>query len=200
MTQQRSEETRAKILAAAEKLFAHEGYDATGVAEICREAGVSKGAFYHHFDSKQSVFLMLLDQWLERLDAQMERIRADSSDGTQALVEMAALTGGVFSDAQGRLSIFLEFWTKAIHDPEVWQTVPEQFARYRRLISELLCQGMEQSCPDEAGTNSAARLVMAVAVGMLVQGLVSPTETDWGKAIQEGIAIVIGGLEGKRVA
>jgi len=197
MTQQRSEETRAKILSAAEKLFAHEGYDATGVAEICAEAGVSKGAFYHHFDSKQSVFLTLLEQWLERLDAEMERIRAGSMDGTQALVDMAAVTGGVFSDARGRLPIFLEFWTKAIHDPQVWQTVPEQFARYQRFISDLLRQGMEQSGLGEADTDSAARLVLALAIGMLVQGLVNPQETDWGKAIQDGILVLLRGLEEK---
>ncbi len=198
MAQQRSEETRAKILSAAEKLFAQEGYDATGVAEICREAGVSKGAFYHHFDSKQSVFLNLLDQWLERLDAQMRRIRESSLNGTQALIDIAGVTGSVFSDAEGRLPIFLEFWTKAIHDPDVWQTVPEQFARYRRFIADLLCQGMGQHCLNEADTDSAARLVMALAIGMMVQGLVNPQETDWGKAIQEGIVVLIDGMEQKR--
>ncbi len=197
MTQQRSEETRAKILSAAEKLFAGEGYDATSVAQICDQAGVSKGAFYHHFNSKQSVFLTLLDQWLERLDAQMERIRAASQDGTQALIGMAAVTGKVFSDAQGRLPIFLEFWTKAIHDPEAWRTVPEQFARYRRFFADLLCQGMEPGCQSEASTNAAARLVMALAMGMLVQGLVNPQETDWGQAIQEGILVLLRGLEGQ---
>ena len=57
MPQQRSEETRARILAAALDRFARYGYDATGVAEICRAAGVSKGAFYHHFPSKQAAFL-----------------------------------------------------------------------------------------------------------------------------------------------
>ena len=42
--QQRSQATRAGILAAARKLFSQHGYDATGVAELCAEAGVSKGA------------------------------------------------------------------------------------------------------------------------------------------------------------
>ena len=66
--QQRSMETRKRILDAAQSLFSQSGYDATGVAEICRAAGVSKGAFYHHFPSKQAIFLELLDGWLSRLD------------------------------------------------------------------------------------------------------------------------------------
>ena len=55
--QQRSEETRNAIIEAAETLFTQQGYTAAGVAEICEAAGVSKGAFYHHFETKQAVFL-----------------------------------------------------------------------------------------------------------------------------------------------
>jgi len=50
--QQRSEETRARILDAAIRRFAIAGYDAASVEDICTEAGVSKGAFYHHFPTK----------------------------------------------------------------------------------------------------------------------------------------------------
>ena len=59
--QQRSEETRARLLEAAEACFSESGYDGTGVAKICRRAGVSKGAFYHHFETKQAIFLELLN-------------------------------------------------------------------------------------------------------------------------------------------
>ncbi|MCJ7737907.1 MAG: TetR/AcrR family transcriptional regulator [Anaerolineae bacterium] len=52
-TQQRSQATQTSILDAAAAAFAEQGYDATGVAEICKRAGVSKGAFYYHFESKQ---------------------------------------------------------------------------------------------------------------------------------------------------
>lgn len=58
--QTRSEETRARILQAALTLFARLGYEAASVEDICVEAGVSKGAFYHHFPTKQAVFLQLL--------------------------------------------------------------------------------------------------------------------------------------------
>jgi TetR/AcrR family transcriptional repressor of nem operon len=47
MPQQRSEETRASILDAAVRCFALSGYDAASVDDICEEAGVSKGAFWH---------------------------------------------------------------------------------------------------------------------------------------------------------
>ncbi len=63
--QQRGEATRARILEAALDQFAAHGYEAASVDEICARAGVSKGAFYHHFESKQALFLALLNDWLK---------------------------------------------------------------------------------------------------------------------------------------
>ena len=76
ISQRRGERTRSRILQAAEDCFAQRGYDAASVAEICRSAGVSKGAFYHHFPSKQALFLELLDRWLAELDAQLDDFSA----------------------------------------------------------------------------------------------------------------------------
>lgn len=45
-------ETRDRILTAARRLFHVNGYTAVGVADICREASVVKGSFYHFFPSK----------------------------------------------------------------------------------------------------------------------------------------------------
>ena len=59
--QQRSEETQAQIIKSAIKLFAANGYTAASVDMICKDAGISKGAFYHHFPSKQTVFVAMVD-------------------------------------------------------------------------------------------------------------------------------------------
>ena len=58
--EQRREETRAALLEAATQAFSDRGYDATGVAELCRRAGVSKAAFYYHFERKQAIFMAML--------------------------------------------------------------------------------------------------------------------------------------------
>ncbi len=47
--------TRGRILDVARSLFAEHGYDATTIADLLDAAGVSKGALYHHFDSKDAV-------------------------------------------------------------------------------------------------------------------------------------------------
>ena len=64
-----------RILRAASNLIAHYGYDKTTVSDIAREAGISKGAVYLHFASKEDLFEALLrneivdysQRWVERI-------------------------------------------------------------------------------------------------------------------------------------
>jgi AcrR family transcriptional regulator len=48
------QQTRALLVEAATALFASQGYDRTSVEAVIQQAGVSKGAFYHHFDSTET--------------------------------------------------------------------------------------------------------------------------------------------------
>jgi AcrR family transcriptional regulator len=57
----RSAATIADIFAAARKLFASDGFDATSIDDIAAMAGVAKGAVYHHFDSKEEIFTRVLE-------------------------------------------------------------------------------------------------------------------------------------------
>jgi AcrR family transcriptional regulator len=58
---ERSEATIRAIVAAARRLFAAHGFDATSVDDIAARAGVAKGSLYHHFPSKEALFERVLD-------------------------------------------------------------------------------------------------------------------------------------------
>ncbi len=57
--------TKTKLLGAALHLVRQNGYDATTVDELCREAGVTKGAFFHHFASKEALAIAATEFWTE---------------------------------------------------------------------------------------------------------------------------------------
>jgi AcrR family transcriptional regulator len=72
----RSEETREALIAAARPLFAERGFASVGTEEIVREARMTRGALYHHFDSKEDLFRAVYEDVEREL---VERIAADAS-------------------------------------------------------------------------------------------------------------------------
>jgi TetR/AcrR family transcriptional regulator, transcriptional repressor for nem operon len=56
-------EARARLIAVARSLVRHKGFAATSVDELCAAAGVTKGAFFHHFPSKEALGVALIDDW-----------------------------------------------------------------------------------------------------------------------------------------
>jgi AcrR family transcriptional regulator len=57
----RGQETRARLLAAAEKVFGEQSYFRVSIADITREAGVGQGTFYLYFPSKEAAFRELVE-------------------------------------------------------------------------------------------------------------------------------------------
>lgn len=62
-------EARARLLEAARGLVRHRGFAATSVDDLCAAAGVTKGAFFHHFPSKEALGVALVDDWTETTGA-----------------------------------------------------------------------------------------------------------------------------------
>ena len=63
---------RQDLLAAALSLIREKGYSSTSVDELCAEAGVTKGAFFHHFKSKEALAVAAAKHWSEVTDAFFE--------------------------------------------------------------------------------------------------------------------------------
>src|SRR5918997_878479 len=59
--EQRKEETRAELVAAAARVFAHSGFHGASLDEIAREAGYTTGAIYWHFGGKDDLFLAVFE-------------------------------------------------------------------------------------------------------------------------------------------
>lgn len=192
--QPRGDETRARILAAAVECFTRAGYDATGVAEICERAGVSKGAFYHHFPSKQAAFLALMAQWLHGVDAPLSAARVPDEAVSKQLLSLAQIVEPVFSMAQGQAPMFLEFWRQAAKDPEVWQTTIEPYRRFRAGFMALVEAGIADGSLRPVDPNLAALTIVSLGVGLVVQGALDPAGEDWARAAEQSLRLLLEGL------
>ena len=193
-TQQRSEETYTRILDAAAASFSRNGYDATGVAEVCRAAGVSKGAFYYHFPSKQALFIALLQRWLDELDVNIATLQAEASSVPEALTRMAEAFQAVLHTADGNLPMFMEFLSAAQRDPVVWAATVQPYRRYQLWFAELIERGVVEGSLRPMAPQLASQLLVSWAVGMLLQSMLDPQATDWAGVARESIQLMLTGL------
>lgn len=192
--QKRSEETRIQILEAANRLFSLNGYDATGVAEICEAASVSKGAFYYHFPSKQALFLVLLETWLSGLDIAFEQVRKQSTNVSQALLAMANMAGHVLQSSDASLPIILEFWMQAYRDPAVWEAAIAPYQRYQEYFANLISQGIQEGSLRPVNPQTAAQVIVSLGMGLLLQALFASHGTQWNEEVMDSMQVFMYGL------
>jgi AcrR family transcriptional regulator len=102
---ERSQSTRAALIAAARPLFAERGYAGVGTEEIVRAAGVTRGALYHHFDGKRELFAAVY----ETIEAELAQRIASGA--------LAANAGSPLEAMRAGAEMFLEACT----EPEAQQ-------------------------------------------------------------------------------
>lgn len=196
MTQQRSEDTRTKIQTAAVDLFCRSGYDAATVAEICSRAGVSKGAFYHHFPSKKDLFLAIMKVWLKDIDSQLSFFRVPGKPVPQSIMEMAQVVGSIFSVANGQLPMFLEFMVQASRDKAIWDAAIAPYQAYQSQFAQMISEGIEEgSIKPQTDAQNAAWVLVAFSVGVLLQGVVIPDSADWEGVTDAGMKMFMKSLQ-----
>ena len=115
-----SEETRkTQLLEAAKRCFAAQGYHETTIDDIVHEAGLSKGALYWYFKSKEELLDNLCDCYSEDLkEPFLKATLAENVDPLYLMVEVgAAMLKRATEDPDRRL-IWMEHWSLAVREPQ----------------------------------------------------------------------------------
>jgi AcrR family transcriptional regulator len=82
---ERGQSTREQLIAIATRLFGERGYEGASIEAVLRESGVSRGALYHHFDSKEALFEAVLDAVEDEVGREIITAIADLTDPVEAL-------------------------------------------------------------------------------------------------------------------
>ncbi|HVT71311.1 MAG TPA: TetR/AcrR family transcriptional regulator [Trebonia sp.] len=170
----RTSDARDRILRAGRSLIEQRGYTALGVAEICAEAGVPKGSFYHFFGTKESLGLAVIDEhW-----AAQKRAWADILSGEQAPLERLRLLfeateaglragqrgcGTVTGCLFGNLSLELSNHTEAIR-----ARLQEVFDAQSAMIESVIDEARARAEVTVSDPREAARSVVAQLEGQVL--------------------------------
>ena len=85
--QQKSRETKEKIFQAAKRILGKKGYEELSIKNICEEAGVSNGSFYHHFKTKDD----LLSYYIEdqpKIELDLLELPADVEGVKRGIIQV----------------------------------------------------------------------------------------------------------------
>nr|WP_321301231.1 TetR/AcrR family transcriptional regulator [Alcaligenes faecalis] len=85
-TRAEMEETRATLLATARTFFADRGYADTSMDELTAQAGLTRGALYHHFGDKKGLLAAVVDQIDAEMDERLQAISNNADDAWEGFV------------------------------------------------------------------------------------------------------------------
>ena len=173
--QEKREETRARLLAAAGTVFARHGLQAATLDEIAAEAGFTKGALYAHFASKEDLVLEMLDlRFAQRLE-EIERAMATGEDPEETARRAAAdFTSYLAADPEWQ-RLFFEFAAHAVRHPEFRARLVARYRALRTRIAAVLesharTLGLAPPLPPDA----LATMCFAMANGWALENLLEP--------------------------
>lgn len=173
--------TREALLTAAADLFTKVGYDAASVEGITEAAGFSRGAFYSNFESKDELFLTLIES---RIQTSLQDIAAAFQQGVTAAERVRS--GGHFLDslvAKDRqwCLLYMEFWSRAVRDPKLRKRFAQQYETWRAGIAEMIeSQSRELGIDLDAPPTELASALIALFEGHVLQRVIDP------KGFEEG--------------
>jgi len=147
--QARTAATKAKILDAAQALFAEQGFENTQLDEVAARAGYSRGAIYAHYASKEDLFLELMEQRVHaKIAALCARIEEESDLSRRPELFRHWLCSQVGDPSWGTLT--LEFKLYAVRRPELRERLLKMYEELfrhptRDFIELLFGEGLTKS-------------------------------------------------------
>jgi AcrR family transcriptional regulator len=159
---------RAQILTAAQVCFGKHGYHKTKIDDIVQAAGLSKGAIYWHFKSKEEIFLGLFDQFDREIFSAW-----DDLEGKDALKTLR-LESEIVLDALLRDRSLIETWTEFLKHPTARERFAAIYKHSRARLGETIAGGIERGEIAPCDPQHAATAITALIEGLLLQAMVDP--------------------------
>lgn len=116
--------TRQRIVDIAEKLFAEQGFAAVTTNAICRAAGVTDGALFHHFRSKKALFTEIVTRLHTNIHKAIYRAGLDVADPVEAFIVGARKSMEVTQLPQNQRIVFIE--GPVVLGTEKWREIDQQ--------------------------------------------------------------------------
>ena len=179
ITDERREARRSEIVAAARRCFARDGFHQTSMPDIAREAGMSAGAFYRYFPSKEDVILEIAGQ---AFGVMAGRIGAAGDGRPPAIGDIVAavvgpmggdtitLPSGEVVPTEELARCGVQAWGELLRHESLRRRASAGFDAVRARLAQMLRLGQEGGVvPADLDPDDGARVVIALLPGFILQ-------------------------------
>ncbi len=176
---------REQIIAAGLACFARSGYHAATMADVAAQAGVSKGTPYLYFDSKETLFLALHEEWDcgagDRVNAAIAALPDDARRSPRAVLHAVAAAIAAHVQAESETCrVLMEARALAAYEPAIAAAVRAADERAHRQLEGLIAAGIRAGeWPQGTDPALAARLFTAGLYGLMAQWHLAPGTFPW---------------------
>lgn len=153
------EENRAKLIAAARRGFAEQGYAAASMDELTARAGLTRGALYHNFGDKKGLLAAVVHQIDSEMAARAQERAARANSAWQALLDEGVAYIEMALDPEVQRIVLLD-GPAVLGDPSQWPSQSSCLQATRVVVERLIAEGTIKPVDAEA----AARLLSGAAL------------------------------------
>jgi AcrR family transcriptional regulator len=164
------EERREEILEAALAVFSELSFDRATLKDVADRAGVTKGAVYHYFDSKEQLFIALLRQRILPHIEAGEELLATATGSREEILEQLLARAWRHYQQPGQIELAILAMNELPKIPEVGRILfDEVVQRGRRTMRQALARGVERGeiawCDIDAAAAVVPYMILGVALG-----------------------------------
>jgi AcrR family transcriptional regulator len=189
-----SEARQGQILEAAVKVFVRLGLDQARMDDIGAEAGLSKGALYWYFKSKDEIITAILDKLFDReLVELQERLEADGPV-RERLLGFVRHAAAELKAMQHLRPILYEFYGLAFRDRKVRAALRADLRRTVQVAAPLIQQGVARGELRPLAPGEGARGLAAIIEGSMLLWVFDPGAFDLEAQIESAAGIYLDGL------
>jgi AcrR family transcriptional regulator len=188
----RGQRTRKHLLESAEKVFAEDGYSKASIAEITRRAGIGLGTFYVYFPNKESLFLELVEDLGERLEAYVAAKMA--AQGSRLDRQRTAFRAFLEFTAEHRY-LYRVVRQAELVDPLVFKGYYERLAEG---WATALRQAMQEDSFSRYDPETLAWVLMGVAHFIGLRFVVWTDAPDYERVLEDVMDFIEAGLQAPR--
>jgi AcrR family transcriptional regulator len=159
-------ERKYQIMEAALSVFVRRGYTNTRMDDIVKESGLSKGAIYHHYESKKDLFLSLIDHWETHSFPDFYSKNGRSRTATNTLRDFAQAILEIFNSKKHLFLAEIEFWSLSNQDIEVRERSQALYEKLINLFELVLQKGIRNGEFKKIDTRLTALFILSSFQGI----------------------------------